>query len=220
MIRMGLQITTVMACLGLAGCTSGGVLGLGSGAAPQTYDLVAPKSVSRATAHRTKWQLVVKEPMAVRALETDRILIKPGRELISYYGNAVWSDRLPRLIQVRLIESLQDSGRFRAVGGGRERMEADLGLLTQIRAFQIEARKNKTSAHVSLFVKVMDERRARIIRSRVFEAIVPAYKDNTPAAVEALNQGLTSVLNKIVKWVAKTRLEAAHATPPPGSDKG
>ena len=93
-------------CLGLAGCA----LALGGDAAPTTYDLVASRSF--APAHKgTGWQLVVAEPTSVHALDTDRIMVRPRADQISYYKGVAWSDRLPHLFQVRMIETLQTLAR-------------------------------------------------------------------------------------------------------------
>ena len=90
-------------------------LALGGGsAAPTTYDLIAPRSFA-AGARSAPYQLVVREPIAVHALDTDRIMVRPGVRQVSYYKGAVWSDRLPHLVQVRMIETLQNAGAARAV---------------------------------------------------------------------------------------------------------
>lgn len=201
----------VSVLLGLGGCTA--VTGFGATAPPETYDLLASKPVALAKARRTGFQLVVSEPSAVRALATDRILVKPGSENISYFPKAQWSDRLPSLLQTRLIESLSRSRRFAAVGGGNDRIEADVRLATDIRAFQIEVNGASAEAHISLFVKIFREKNGRIIASRNFETTVPAPKDNVQAAVAALNSGLQLVLAKIITWSARVRI-GERAKPP------
>jgi cholesterol transport system auxiliary component len=85
-----------------------------------------------------EFQLVVNEPRAVRSLETDRILVKPGPAQISYYKDAVWSDRLPRLMQARLVEAFQNAGLVSAVGSRADRLDADIEMASELRAFQVE----------------------------------------------------------------------------------
>jgi ABC-type uncharacterized transport system auxiliary subunit len=57
-------------------------LALGGNRAPTTYDLVAPRSFAAAT-KSAHFQLVVNEPSAVHALETDRIMVRQGGDKIS-----------------------------------------------------------------------------------------------------------------------------------------
>jgi cholesterol transport system auxiliary component len=72
-------------------------LALGGNSAPTTYDLIAPRSFA-ASAKPARWQLVVNEPTAVHALDTDRIMVRPRADQISYYKGVAWSDRLPHLL--------------------------------------------------------------------------------------------------------------------------
>lgn len=196
----------------IGGCAA--VTGLGGEAAPQTYDLLASKPAPLAKSRQTRFQLVVSEPAAVRALTTDRILVKSGPESISYYGKAQWSDRLPSLLQTRLIESLSRSRRFAAVGGGSDRIEADVRMATNIRAFQIEMNGASAQAHISLYVKIFNEKSGRIVASRNFETSVAAPKDNVQAGVAALNSGLQTVLGQITSWSSKVQIETSVETRP------
>ena len=66
MSRSARAMATGVLCLGLVGCA----LALGGNRAPTTYDLVAPRSFASA-AKSARFQLVVSEPSAVHALETD-----------------------------------------------------------------------------------------------------------------------------------------------------
>ena len=55
----------------------------------------------------------------MHALETDRIMVRQGGDKISYYKGIAWSDRLPRLVQARMIETFQNSGAVKAVSAFR-----------------------------------------------------------------------------------------------------
>ncbi len=193
----------------------GAVAGFGNSAPPETYDLLASKLAPLAKSRRTDLQLEVSEPSAVRALATDRILVKPRSESISYYPNARWSDRLPALLQTRLIESLSRSQRFAAVGGGNDRIEADIRFATDIRAFQIEVNGAGAEARIALFVKMFHEKNGRIIASQNFEAAVPAPKDSAQGAVQTMNGSLQNLLGKIIAWTANVRI-GESVRPPAG----
>ena len=170
-----------------------------SGSAP-TFDLVAPATqpVSRPA---KAWQLVVDEPTAVYALESDRIVVKIGADRIETLGGATWSDRLPRLLQLRMIEALQASGAIRAVADKNERVDRDYELSTQISEFQINVIGGQAEAHVALFARIIDNRAGRILASKAFSAQVPTNVNDRSASVRALNEALGSVLNDLVAWV-------------------
>ena len=185
---------------------SGAVLGgcLANSAAPlATYDLVAPKILTLTAPRAAKFQLVINEPNAVRSLESDRIMVKSGAR-VSYYKGAAWTDRLPRLMQARMVEAFQNAGLVRAVGSRADRLDADYELATQVQSFQVEVKQGKAEAHASLYVKVIDGDNGRLVAARGFESRVSTSSKDVGKMVVSLNQAFDNVLNEVVPWVAKS----------------
>ena len=197
MFRSAPIVATGLVCLGLAGCA------LGGSAAPTTYDLVAPRSF--APGKSAKYQLVVNEPTSVQALDTNRIMIRPRADQISYYKGVAWSDRLPHLVQVRTIETLQNSGAVKAVTSSSDRVDGDYLLSMEIRAFQIDNTNGKPSADVDIFAKLIDSNSSKVVASKGFSTRVASASDTPSAGVAALNQALTEVLQDTSSWVAGRR---------------
>ena len=191
-------ITAAVASLLLGGCAGGG-------APPATFDLLAPKVMTLTAPKPATFQLVVNEPRAVRSLETDRILVKPSAAQISYYKNAVWSDRLPRLLQARLVEAFQNAGLVSAVGSRADRLDADIEMASEVRAFQVDIDGGQARAHASLYVKVIDGKNGRMIASRGFESQTPTSATDVNQMVVALNQSFDKILHDVVPWVAARR---------------
>ena len=112
-----------LACAGLAGC----------GSAPlETFDLSAPSALS---ARIPRGQMVIAEPVATLPVDSDRIVIRTGPESVAYLTGAQWPDRLPRLLQTRLIETFENARLLRNVG--RPGLTADYSLTTEIRRFKL-----------------------------------------------------------------------------------
>jgi cholesterol transport system auxiliary component len=176
----------------------------GSSSAPTTYNLM-PAKVAPMRSSRLASQVTVSPPQSIRALDTDRILVSAPGGRISYFADSAWSDRLPRLVQSRLVEALQDSGAFRAVLTSQDRVDGDYAIGTEIRAFQIDVDNGSTAATVTIFAKVVDERRGRVIATREFSARVPASKDDPTAGVAALQDGFNQVTGELVRWTASPR---------------
>lgn len=197
--RAFINVTTVA----LSGILLGGCLG--SKVSPvATYDLVAPK-VSTLTAPRpAKFQLVINEPAAVRSLENDRIMVRSGAK-VAYYKGAAWTDRLPRLMQARMVEAFQNTGLVSAVGSRKDRLDADYELSTQVQSFQVEVNQGQAEAHANLYVKVIDGDNGRMVASRGFEARVGTSHNDVGQMVVSLNQAFDEVLRKVVPWVAKRK---------------
>ena len=167
-----------------------------SGSAPATFDLTAPSR--KAPGGSISGQVVVAEPVAIQVLEADRILVKDGAGSVSFLGGGQWADRLPRLIQSRLIQTFENASRLKAVSRPGERVSADYVLTTEIRAFQIEAATGE--AVVELSVKVVSDRSGRIVNARVFAARVPVGAIDPVNAAQALDKALSIVLLDVVRW--------------------
>ncbi|MGH6735707.1 MAG: ABC-type transport auxiliary lipoprotein family protein [Methyloceanibacter sp.] len=183
-------------CLGLVGCALAG----GGGRAPDTFDLVAPRSFA-GSARAVPWQLVVYEPTAVHALETNRLMVRPRAEQVSYYKDVSWSDRLPRLVQTRMIESFQNSGAVKAVSA----TSGQFGLASELRAFNVDVSSGRAAAEVDIFAKLVNTTSGHVVATRGFSARVPATTDKPQDVIAALNQAFTEVLQDITTWVAARR---------------
>lgn len=194
-MRLNRVIMSVAAAALLAGCSAGGP-------APATFDLLAPRVMTLTAPKPAEFQLVVNEPRAVRSLETDRILVKPGPAQISYYKDAVWSDRLPRLMQARLVEAFQNAGLVSAVGSRADRLDADIEMASELRAFQVEITGGQAKAHASLYVKVIDGKTGRMVASRGFDSETSTSATNVDQMVVSLNQSFDKILHDVVPWVA------------------
>ncbi len=182
----------MVACLLLAGS-----LAACSGAASiDTFDLTGPK-VER-TGRSAGIQIVVVDPVVDRALDTDRIVVRPKPTEIAYFAGAQWSDRLPRLLQSRLVETLEASGRFRAAGRPGQGMAADRQLVVEIRSFDYLPTESRVA--VVLSVKLMDDRSGRISAQRVFDGTAPTSGDGAPAVVAAFDGVTAQVLADIAAW--------------------
>lgn len=188
----------------LSGCSlSGAVKGaLSNGEPSQTFDLVLDRDNIKKS-RRLGTQIVVQLPAAVKALAGDNILVKPSPTQVTYYGDAVWSDRLPKLIQARIVEALQVSGRFRAVSDGSDRINGDITLSTTIEAFQVDVVGERATTKVMVFAKLIHVSTGKVYASRSFNVSVAAKNREVGQAVDALNAGMNEVLQSLTKWVVR-----------------
>lgn len=178
--------------LPLAGC--------GGGTTPTTYDLTAVRAGEGASAPRGArgGQLLVAEPITVQALDSERILVKGADGAISFLGGGQWADRLPRLMQARLIQSFENLGRRAAVGRPGDRLVGDYQLNTDIRAFQVQSASGEAFVEVS--ARLIQDRNGRVAAARIFSARVPVSAVEAGPAAAALDRALAQVLADIVRW--------------------
>ncbi|MQT12071.1 ABC-type transport auxiliary lipoprotein family protein [Segnochrobactrum spirostomi] len=189
-----LRAAAAVALVGLmAACASTGTKAL--------YDLSAVASVPAPANHKaSSAQVLVPAPRALRALATDSIAVKSGAAAISYYPNVLWADQLPNVLQSRVVESFERSGRIHAVGFPGEGLLINYQIPIEIRDFELVSGAHSRGV-VELSVKILNDANGRVVASRVFRAEVPTSSDTAPAAVKALNAALQQVLNELVPWV-------------------
>lgn len=171
----------------LAGC---------AGPTPTTYDLSAPRDVGRGGGGRVA--MVVAEPSTVQALDSDKIVVKDSAGALSFAGGGQWADRVPKLVQTRLIQTFENAGRLAAIARPGERIVPDLQLNTDIRSFNIDTAAG--AAVVEITAKLVGDRSGKVQRAKLFQARVPASAGDAGAAAQALDRALSQVLVEIVRW--------------------
>lgn len=190
----------LLAALVLPGCAALP----GGGPAPlDTYDLSA-SAVEASGPRRGRMQVLVAEPSALKALDGENVVIRPAPGSVEFLKGAQWADRLPRVVQARLVESLQATGRLGGVGKPGEGLAIDYQIVTEIRAFEVQV-DGAPRAEVALYVKLLNDRNGVVRASRGFTASSPlGGATGNDAYVAALDRAFAQVLRELVPWVLGT----------------
>lgn len=122
---------------------------------------------------------------------------------MSVLKGAQWADRLPRLIQARLVQAFENVGHKAAVGRPGDRIAADRLLTLDIRAFEIDA--DRGVAVVSISAKLVTDSSGRVGAARVFNAQEAAGVVEGATAAQALDAALSRILIDIVGWTGGRR---------------
>lgn len=167
------------------------------GAAPLTFDLAAVPGAARPGGSARS--IVIAEPTGLQPFESDRIIVREGGGSLSFLPGGQWADRLPRLVQTRLIQSLENAGRLRSVSRPGDKVSADYQLISEIRAFDIAAGSGE--AVVDISAKLIADGPGKVVAARVFTARVPVPKVQAGSAAAGLDAALATVLVDMVRWV-------------------
>jgi len=165
-----------------------------------TFDLSAP--TVQAKARQMRAILVVQEPIASAPLDGDRIVVRVGGTSIAVVKGAQWADRLPRLLQNRLIQTFENAQLTRSVSRPGDGIAADRSLAWEIRRFEVQT--EEAAARVEVSVKILDPS-GRVVAAQIFSASAPGSAGEGAAASAALNEASNDVLRQIVAW-ASSRL--------------
>lgn len=183
------RIATLMLAVAavLAGC---------GGSTPTTFDLSAPSGFGKVGGSRAV--MVVAEPTTVQALDSDRVIVRDSSGALSFVGGAQWADRIPALVQARLIQTFENASRVGSVSAPGQRIQPDVQLNTDIRSFNIDAASG--TAMVEITARIVGDQSGKIQRARLFSARVPASAVDGAGATQALDRALSQVLIEIVRW--------------------
>ncbi|TYR33735.1 ABC transporter [Mesorhizobium microcysteis] len=196
MIGRSLRACALVALLAVSGCAALP----GGGPAPlDTYDLTAGTAVDPTEPRRGRTQVLVAEPTALKVLDGENVVIRPAAGSVEFLKGAQWADRLPRIVQARMVEALQSTGRLGGVGKPGEGLAIDYQIVTEVRSFEIRL-DGPARAEVRLYVKVLNDRNGVVRASRSFAASAPVGGSGNDAYVAALDRALAQVLNELVPW--------------------
>jgi len=170
----------------------------GQGTPPRLFDL-SPKSTFPKDLPKVDWQLVVEIPVAARSLSTSRIALMRRNMTLDYYSEAAWTDVAPQLVQTRLIESFENTGKIISVGRESVSLRADYLLKTELREFEaIYDGPGAPAVLVRINAKLVKMPQRQIIASTTASAKIKAAADDLDAIVTAFDTALGKVLKRVV----------------------
>jgi cholesterol transport system auxiliary component len=178
----------------LTGCSSASQL-------RETYDLASPFKAS-VKASRSRSQLTIAEPKTLAAFDSDRIAVKQVGGSFAYLADGAYADRLPRLLQTRLVHVFENSNRLASVGRPGDRMSSDFQLVIDIREFYLDIEDSNT-VKIEISVKLMNDKTGRIVDAEFFSGSNIALSASSSAVAKAFEEALAVILTMIVQWAVK-----------------
>ena len=174
--------------LALASCAS---------APPETFDLTP---AAAPIAARLRAPLAIREPVAALDLDSQRILVRTGPDTVAYLAGAQWADRLPALVQSKLLQTFQNARQLRFIGRSGSGFAADYVMELDIRAFELDVKKSQ--ANIDIAVKIVSASSGRVAAAQIFTASAPAAGTGGAEAATALNAALGSVMRQIAAFAS------------------
>jgi cholesterol transport system auxiliary component len=178
----------------LGGCASSSSPDAYYGLTAPTASDVASRSGGRSI------QLLVPPPRALQALDTVSIAVVDTGPVYTYFPKAAWTDTLPKVLQAKIVQTLENTRGLRGVGLPGEGLLIDYQLQTDLRSFELHV-DGQDRAVVELMARLVNDRNGRTKASRVFRAEVPASGVAVGDAVKAMNAAADGVLSELAAWV-------------------
>ena len=169
----------------------------GTQAKNDTFSLSSVASVEAPSAKNR--QILIPQPTALKALDSEQIVIRPSPSEIQYLAQAQWSDSLSKMVQAKLVQAFENTGRVGGVGKPGEGLAIDYQVATDIRAFEVQTSGGNTAV-VEISAKLLNDRNGTVRAQKVFRASVPVGGAGNTAFVKALDAAFNTVSGDIVGW--------------------
>ncbi len=166
------------------------------------YELRAPEDIGP-LGRSLPYDVTVELPTTTGALDTDRMMIKPGALSAQYLPSARWGETVPVMVQSLILRSLQQTEALRYVGREPLGLSGDVAVVTDVIDFQAETAPDAETAEVKLrlSVQLVREQDIRILASRTFTATAPSASLDNADVVAAFDAASDSMMRDITDWI-------------------
>jgi cholesterol transport system auxiliary component len=194
-MRIGLTLITALILSGCAALSS-----VEQASRPlSAYDLtplMAVQDLGTARGH-----ILIETPDASGAIDTDRIMVKPGRLEVQYLPDVKWVETAPALLQRLIVESLTARGGFALVASRDFGPSPDFVLVADLIAFQAEVAGETANVHIRAVATLIRDRDRRILSTQNFDRRAPASSADAPDIVAAFDEANAALLEDLAGWV-------------------
>ncbi len=186
--------------LTLAGCSA--LSTLTDATTPlEAFELRVPADMPQVRSS-VRRDLVIETPAAGGALDTDRIMIRPGPLQAQYLPGARWTDTAPVMLQNLMLRAFEDTNALRYVGRRPLGGTGDYVLISELTDFQAEldATGQGVTTRLRMTVRLVREADASIIGSRTIQTVAQAASTDTLAVVQSFDQATAAALQDLTGW--------------------
>lgn len=181
----------------LAGC-------LGGQNTPATTHYVMTDTATGAQAQETAAvakNLVVSGAADDPFYDAENLVFSRERGSRGYYHFAAWTDRPSRRVAALVQRRIEARGRFASVSSITAGVNADLLLNVSVVELYHDLTVTPAVARVQLIGEVVDWKTRSLLGRRSFAIALPVVSADARSAVDALNRGVTAILDELVPWV-------------------
>lgn len=176
--------------------------GCGTSGNSDTYDLSASAKANGPSVKNR--QILIPPPTALQALDSNQIVIRVSPSAIQYLGKSQWSDKLSKMVQSKLVETFENTGKLGGVGVPGQGLAIDYQIVTDIRSFEINASGGQKTAIVEISEKILNDRTGTVKAQNIFRKVVPVSGGSNPDFVRALDAAFAGVTSELVDWTLRS----------------
>lgn len=185
--------------LSLAIVLSGCSLIPNPGEAPKKFVLESIPGQTIAKPHM--WQLVVDLPSVYPPLDNQRVALIPKNQIIDYYADMEWAERLGTLVQDTMVYSLQNTGAFKATSRNMDGFIPDYSIKVDVRQFWVDQTTTPAKAVVEYYVQLVRLNDRSVVAAKSIHSMHPIGNLNIDTIVHGMNLSHKEALRELVEFV-------------------
>ena len=187
-------IVLVLGCF-LTGCSL-----LFDGGEP--LPLYTLKSLPLKSTYKFGAPLAIDLPLSESSLNTARIAVTPSLYQRDYLADGEWPDRLPKVVQEVLLESLSERWGGEHVNRNSAGLQTAYVLFSEIQDFSLYYLETGCAeVRLKIMFKLVDFQNRRVLAAHTFFERVSVASFTMTGIVGAFNQALQTLLEKAVPWM-------------------
>jgi cholesterol transport system auxiliary component len=162
--------------------------------------------------HILRRQLVIDMPSASESLDTDRIALIRGRTKFDYYATSLWTDRVPVLVQMLLVEAFENDGSIAQIGRNAQDLTPDYLLDPEIRRFEAVyggMGDQPPTAFIAFALSLIKMPDHRMLARTLLVERSSASSNSVESVVEAFDVALGKILPQCVAWTTSVMRRGA-----------
>lgn len=164
---------------------------------PPRLHVLDGRPAAAPAAERRELVIEVSAPKARPGFDTPQIAYVQKPHAIEYYANHRWAEAPARMLGPLLVQTLEETGAFRAVVQPPAAVPVDVRVVTELTRVQQNFETRPSRADVAVHVQLLDVRSRRVLSTRTFDATEDAASDDAYGGVVALNRAIARVLAQI-----------------------
>jgi len=144
--------------------------------------------------------LAVSMPRARPGFDTPRMAYLRQPHELEYFAVNQWADAPSRMLGPLLVQTLDQTGNFKAIVLNPSVVSADLRLDTELVRLQQDFGTKPSRVRFTLRAQLIDVAGKRVIAARVFDETVNALQDDAYGGVIAANRAVQGVLIQLAEF--------------------
>ena len=172
--------------------------------APELNKLYQLKPITEAytTLPNINWRLGIEHPKTTGGLQSRKIAMRPDSHQIEYISGARWIEPLPAMLQTLILESFENSGKFKYVGRQTTSLNADYLLLSEVRDFHLM--RNDVTLKRKIVIKIrvtlVDRWKKNVLHETTIIEQHPVKNLKMESVIAGFDQATQNMLQKLTRW--------------------